>query len=114
MNYSFECLEHELAIGLCISSCTYKNCDTSRYVKCCFSISNSKTFLNSVSNTSNSCCQVKILGDEIFRLEGEGDTEEYGCEDRCKYRKDGDSIGLYCFQDGGELESQCKGEFIST
>ena len=48
-----------------------------------------------------------MLDDVTYRLLREGDTEEFGCIDSCIYRRDGDAINNYCF-DNGESDVQCK------
>ena len=50
---------------------------------------------------------MKVLDSVTYKLDGEEDTSEYGCEDQCTYRKTGEPNAKYCFA-VGDNNVQCK------
>ena len=53
---------------------------------------------------SESCCQTKKVGDQIYTFVGTQDTQKYGCNDNCIYLSySGDRV---CFKPGS-LTATC-------
>ena len=66
---------------------------------------------SSSAQVSSDCCPIKMLNDEVYRLQGEENTEQFACEDDCVYKKDGDVENKYCFALGND-DVQCKSKYI--